>query len=43
VENLMKSMAEVDKVSRSGQWQLKAAAITGVMALVGTLIAYFVN
>lgn len=43
MENMMRSLIEVDKVSRGGRWQVRAAVVTGLCALIGSLIVYFLK
>lgn len=41
MESMMRTVAEQNKIDRTGSWQMKTAIIGGVVAIVGSIIAYF--
>lgn len=41
MESILRTVTEQNKIDRTGGWQLKTAVIGGVIAIVGSLIAYF--
>jgi hypothetical protein len=41
MESMMRSLSEQNKIDRTGGWQMKTAIIGGIVALVGSIIAYF--
>jgi len=43
MDSLMRTMAEQERIDRTGSWQLRAAVIGGVSALVAAILAYFLK
>lgn len=43
MDSLMRTMTEQERIDRTGSWQLRAAVIGGVSALVAAILAYFLK
>ena len=43
MESMMRTMTDQDRIDRTGSWQLKAAVIGGMSALIAACIAYFLK
>lgn len=43
MESMMRTMTEQDKIDRTGSWQLKAAIVGGISALIAAGLAYFLK
>jgi hypothetical protein len=41
IESMMRTVADQNKIDRTGGWQLKTAIIGGALAVLGSIIAYF--
>ena len=43
MESMMRTMTDQDKIDRTGSWQLKAAVVGGISALIAAGLAYFLK
>lgn len=43
MESMMRTMTDQDKIDRTGSWQLKAAIVGGISALIAAGLAYFLK
>ena len=43
MEGMLSSMADQERIDRTGSWQLKAAIIGGISALITAILAYFLK
>ena len=43
MESMMRTMTDQDKIDRTGSWQLKAAVVGALSALVAAILAHFLK
>ena len=43
MEDVIKELADIRKIDRTGTWQFKAAVVTAIAAVIGAMITFFIN